>query len=73
MRAFGSAVRSDFRPDSDVDISVQLFPDADRSLDALEALERDLQHQLNRDVDVVLEDDLLPAFRWAISDEAVGI
>lgn len=73
MRAFGSAVRSDFRPDSDVDIAVQLSPDADRSLEALEALERELQHQLGREVDVVLEEDLLPAFRWAISDEAVAM
>lgn len=73
MRAFGSPVRSDFRPDSDVDIMVQLAPDADRSLESLASLEQDLERKLGRDVDVVLEDEVHPAFRWAIGDEAVAI
>jgi predicted nucleotidyltransferase/DNA-binding transcriptional ArsR family regulator len=73
MRAFGSAVRSDFRPDSDVDLAVQLSPDADRSSQALEALEHDLARRLGRETHVVFEEDLLPAFRWAIRDEAVAI
>lgn len=73
MRAFRSAVRNDFRPDSDVDIVVRLAPDADQSLEALESLERDLERRLGRDVDLVLEENLHPAFQSVIRDEALPI
>ncbi len=53
ITAFGSAVRSDFRPDSDVDLMIE--PKAETRLrvgDLLE-IQRELENQLDRDVDVV--------------------
>jgi predicted nucleotidyltransferase/DNA-binding transcriptional ArsR family regulator len=73
MRVFGSAVRTDFRPDSDIDIAVEFPPDAKTSLKDLEALEEDLERRIGRDVDLVLQENLHPAVRWLIDKEAVGI
>jgi predicted nucleotidyltransferase/DNA-binding transcriptional ArsR family regulator len=73
LRVFGSAVRSDFRPDSDIDIAVELSPTVQRSPGALESLEQDLERRLGRDVDLVLEHSLHPAVRRLIDHEAVAI
>lgn len=62
---FGSAVRRDFRPDSDVDVLVRYAPDARPTLDDRVALEHELERLLERDVDLVdaaaLRDELRPA------------
>ena len=73
LRVFGSAVRSDFRPDSDVDIAVELSPTVQKSLGELESLEQDLERRLGRDVDLVLEKSIHPAVRRLIDHEAVAI
>ena len=50
---FGSVLRDDFRPDSDIDVLVTFAPDAHWSLfDFIEA-EEELQEILGRDVDLV--------------------
>ena len=54
LALFGSVLRDDFRPDSDVDVLVTFAPDADVSLwDVLDA-EEELKQMLGRDVDLVL-------------------
>jgi len=73
LRVFGSAVRSDFRPDSDVDVVVELLPGAKNSLEAMESLEQELERRLGRDVDLVLERNLHPAVRNLIDKEAVTL
>ncbi len=53
LALFGSALRSDFRPDSDVDVMVTFAPDADPSLYDLTVMEEELGQIFERRVDVV--------------------
>ena len=53
MRVFGSAVHSDFRPDSDIDMVVRRKPGVRRALEDDLSLRRALEDLLRRDVDVV--------------------
>ncbi len=73
LSLFGSAVRSDFRPDSDVDILVRFRSSTRPSLRLLQNLERDLEKSLLRDVDVTEEGALKPATRRAIGHDEVQI
>lgn len=50
---FGSALRDDFRADSDVDVLVSFAPDAEWGLHALCEMERELRALFGRDVDLV--------------------
>ena len=65
VRVFGSVVRGEAGPDSDVDFLVELEPD--KSLFDLGALLMDLQTLLGREVDVVTEQGL----HWYIRDRIV--
>jgi len=53
LAVFGSALREDFRPDSDVDVLVTFAPEADWSLLDHARMEQDLAAILGRAVDVV--------------------
>lgn len=50
---FGSVLRDDFRPDSDVDVLVTFAPDAKWSLFDLALMEHELAGIFGRDVDMV--------------------
>ena len=50
---FGSVLRDDFRPDSDVDVLVDFEPEADWGLFDLVHMETELRDLLGRDVDLV--------------------
>lgn len=50
---FGSALRDDFRPDSDIDIMVQFHSDAHPTFGTLEQMEAELQTVFHRDVDLI--------------------
>ncbi len=50
---FGSVLREDFRPDSDVDVLVTFSQDAHRTLFDLVRMEEELQGLFGRDVDLV--------------------
>ena len=52
---FGSVLRGDFRPDSDVDVLVSLAHDADYSLFDLVDMEDELKEIFGRKVDLVLK------------------
>lgn len=65
VRVFGSAVRGEDRPDSDVDFLVEL--EEGRSLMDLGGLLMDLQNLLGRNVDVVTE----RALHWYIKDQVL--
>jgi uncharacterized protein len=73
LKIFGSAVRSDFRPDSDVDIAVTLNPAHRQERVTLEALEIELERRLGHDVDLVLESELRPAVRYLVNRESVAL
>jgi predicted nucleotidyltransferase len=66
VRIFGSAVRGETTPDSDIDFLVDLEPG--RSLFDLGGLWMDLQDLLGRDVDVVTEN----ALHWYIRDRVLA-
>ena len=70
-RLFGSAVRTDFRPDSDVDIAIDLEKPA--TLRDLIAIEEAFERLFGRDVDLVLESGARPRMRTAIEREGVEI
>ncbi len=53
LSLFGSALREDFRPDSDIDLLVRFAPDADWSLLDHARMERELSGLLGREVDLV--------------------
>jgi predicted nucleotidyltransferase len=50
---FGSVLRDDFRPESDIDVLVTYAPDADRSLADYLAMYDEIESLFGREVDVV--------------------
>jgi len=71
VRVFGSVARGDARPDSDVDLLVDMEPG--RSLFDLGGLLSELQTLLGVDVDVVTEKGLRPRIRADVLREAVPL
>jgi predicted nucleotidyltransferase len=55
LAVFGSVLREDFRPDSDVDVLVTFAPDARISLFGLSDVEDELAEIAGRKVDLVLK------------------
>lgn len=68
LRLFGSAVRGEERPDSDIDLLIDIAPD--RGFGDYLALIEELEEALNRRVDVVISRSLSPHFRLFIEAEA---
>jgi predicted nucleotidyltransferase len=52
LSLFGSALRDDFRPDSDIDLLARFAPDAEWSLLDHAKMERELTEMLGREVDL---------------------
>ncbi len=65
---FGSVLRDDFRPDSDVDVLVEFEEDREPGLIRLAAMERELSDILGRRADMRTAEDLSRYFR----DEVVA-
>jgi predicted nucleotidyltransferase len=53
LALFGSALRSDFRPDSDVDVLVEFLPGAKHGLFDLVRMQDELQKILRREIDLI--------------------
>jgi uncharacterized protein len=70
LEVFGSALRDDFRPDSDVDVLVEFEPDAHVGFMALSRLQRELAALLRRPVDLVPKDGLKPLIRESVLSSA---
>lgn len=68
LSVFGSAVRDDFRPDSDVDFLVEFEPEAQIGLGELMGLLDDLTDTVGRKADLVTKRGLKPLIR----DEVLG-
>jgi len=60
---FGSVLRDDFRPDSDVDVLVTFSKEAEISLFDLVQMKLDLEKIFHRPVDVIEKDALENPFR----------
>lgn len=58
LALFGSVLRADYRPDSDVDVLVEFEPEARITMFTLSRLQRELEVILARPVDLVLKDGL---------------
>ena len=50
---FGSVLRDDFRPDSDIDVMVQFHPEAHPTFSTLDQMEAELKVAFHRDVDLI--------------------
>lgn len=50
---FGSVLRDDFRPDSDIDVMVQFHPEAHPTFSSLDQMEAELKTIFHRDVDLI--------------------
>ena len=68
LRVFGSAIRGDERPDSDIDLLVDLAED--RGFRDYLALVEELEGLLGRRVEVIIARSLSPHFRPYIEAEA---
>ena len=53
LAVFGSVLRDDFGPDSDIDILVEFAPDRTPGLIRLESMKLEMERLLGRDVDLV--------------------
>ena len=71
VRIFGSVARREARPDSDVDLLVDVEPG--RSLLDLGGFLVDTEKLLDRKVDVVTEPGLRPRIRQRVLDEAIPL
>jgi uncharacterized protein len=60
---FGSVLRDDFTPESDVDVLVKFAPDAEISLFDLAQMQIELQNIFKRPVDILEKDALRNPYR----------
>jgi len=71
LSIFGSALRSDFRPDSDIDLLVEFEPDHIPGLFGIARMERELSALCGgRKVDLRTPEDLSRYFRQRVLEEA---
>jgi len=63
LALFGSALRDDFQPDSDLDLLVTFEPEAPWSLWDLSVMRQELEELFGREVDLVEKQGLRNPFR----------
>lgn len=73
LSLFGSVLRDDFRPDSDVDMIVEFEPDASITYFDLADIQFELVSILGREVNLLTPPALSPRFRKKVLDSAVTI
>lgn len=73
LAIFGSTARGTARPDSDVDVLVEIAPDARFSLVDLVSVKHFLEDKLRRPVDVITREGLDPAIRDRVIREARAV
>ena len=73
LALFGSSVRGDARPDSDVDVLIDVAPNVRFSLIDLVGVKDFLEDQLGRSVDVVTKEGLEPLIRDRVLREAEAV
>lgn len=66
LALFGSVLKDDFGPESDIDILVVFEPDARVSFLTLGRMQRELSTLFNRQVDLVPQEGLKPVIREAV-------
>ncbi len=66
LSLFGSVLREDFGPESDVDVLVEFEPDAQVGFLTLSRMAREFSALVGRPVDLVPRNGLKPAIREAV-------
>jgi len=64
MAVFGSAVRGELRPDSDIDLLVRFSPDAQWTLLDHITMEEDLSRAVGREVEIVTRQAVEESRNW---------
>jgi hypothetical protein len=72
LALFGSVLRDDFRPDSDVDVLITFAPDAKRGLMTLAKMKYELENLLEREVDLVSKYAIETSHNWIRRNEILG-
>ena len=70
---FGSTIRDEAGPDSDVDVLVEFVPDFEASLLDFIHLKHFLSDEMDAQVDLVHRKSLIPELRSAIIEESVYV
>lgn len=73
LALFGSTARGTSRPDSDIDVLIDVAPDVKFSLIDLVSVKHFLEDSLGREVDVVTREGLDPAIRERVIREARAV
>jgi hypothetical protein len=73
LALFGSVLRDDFRPDSDVDVLVEFEPDQRYTYFTLAQIEEDLSGLLGRRVDLHMPKTLHPFLRDKVLGQAEAL
>ncbi len=71
LSLFGSVLRKDFSPASDIDVLVEFHPEHIPGLIRLSAMEQELSHIFQRRVDLRTLEDLSHYFRQEVLDSAI--
>ena len=72
LALFGSILRDDFRPDSDVDVLVTFASDAKWGLFKLVEMQQDLETIVGRDVDLIERKAIEHSHNWLRRKEILG-
>lgn len=72
LALFGSVLRDDFRPDSDIDVLITFAPDAKRGLMTLAKMKYELEDLLGREVDLVGKRAVETSHNWIRRNEILG-
>lgn len=70
LELYGSVLREDFGPSSDIDMLVEFFPDRTPGLLQLAQMELELEATLGRQVELRTYEDLSPLFRDEVAKTA---
>lgn len=71
VRVFGSVIRGDAKPDSDIDLLVEFYKDP--TLFDLGGLQTELEEKLGCSVDISMPSSLIPELRDIILNEAQDV
>ncbi|MEO0406057.1 MAG: nucleotidyltransferase family protein [Cyanobacteria bacterium P01_A01_bin.135] len=72
LALFGSVLRDDFRPDSDIDVLVTFTPDAPWTLLDLINMEYELADLTGRDIDLIEKQAIEKSDNWLRRDEILN-
>lgn len=73
LSLFGSVLRDDFRPDSDIDVLVEFEPDAKISLFDMGGMQMEISELFGREVDFKTDKFISPRYRQKVIDSAMII